>query len=616
MTRFALPVLAWFAAQAAVLLAVGTAGAADADITASIDPTDISVGEPARLTITVSGASLPSINLPTLPGLEFTPVGQSRRIESINGVTNSSFSVTYRVIAQQPGTYIIATIAPTVPPITLHVSAAGNAAGSGPALGAAPPGGSPPGGSPSVNAPPGAAAGSANDAAFVRVRLPDRELYVGESAPVDIEVGTRDGVVASLNGVPALSGDAFTLDKLSAQPARRNEVIDGKPFTLFTWHSVVSAVKPGVLSLTMQIPLTVRIPTVRPSGQFPDNSTLGDLFNDPAFQGFFSASTEKDITVSSPPTTFTVRELPTEGRPADFGGAVGKFTIVGELTQYQVTAGDPVTLRMRVSGEGNFDRVESPMLSDVEHWKTYQPTSQFASTDNTSYRGEKIFEQPLVATEAGKQILPALHFSYFDPGTRRYETLHSEPLTVDVAAATAGPAPGADQTGPAVAGAAPPTGWRPDHAPAAGFADSGVPWYFQPRFLALPSMMLLALPVAWMWLRRRERRASGVDVADARPPEAVRLAGDLDRATSSGDVRAFFHTARSGLQRILAARWELAPEAVTLAEVDVRLGADSDVRRLFALADEAIYSGRRFARPELEVCKRIVLHQMQQGSAS
>jgi hypothetical protein len=83
-----------------------------------------------------------------------------------------------------------------------------------------------------------------------------------------------------------------------------------------------------------------------------------------------------------------------------------------------------------------------------------------------------------------------------------------------------------------------------------------------------------------------------------------------------GNVQDFFHAAKMALQKALSVRWQVPPESVTLAEIDTRLGADSDVRRLFALADEAIYSGRRFAKSELEHWQRVVLRHMQHETAS
>ena len=68
---------------------------------------------------------------------------------------------------------------------------------------------------------------------------------MGESVPVDIEVGVRPGIVTSLNGLPTLKGGDFTLNNLSKQPERREQVIEGSPFVVMTWHSVARGGEAG-----------------------------------------------------------------------------------------------------------------------------------------------------------------------------------------------------------------------------------------------------------------------------------------------------------------------------------------------------------------------------------
>ncbi len=246
--------------------------------------------------------------------------------------------------------------------------------------------------------------------AFVHLEIPKHEMYVGESIPVEIQVGMRDGFVASLNGLPKLNSSDFTLNNLSRQPVHAAKAIDGKPFTVYTWHSLLGAVKPGTFSLTFDAPLTVRIRT-RPR----QDSMLDDLLGDPFMQNIFGTTVQKDITATSPEAAMTVLPLPAEGRPPDFGGAVGSFKISTDVSATKSTVGDPLTLRMHVTGAGNFDRVESRMLSGDDRWKTYEPKASFNSPDPTGHRGEKIFEQPLIAPQPGTHTIPPLKFSYFDP---------------------------------------------------------------------------------------------------------------------------------------------------------------------------------------------------------
>jgi hypothetical protein len=273
---------------------------------------------------------------------------------------------------------------------------------------------------------------------------------------------------------------------------------------------------------------------------------------------------------------------------------------------------------MKVSGEGSFDRVASPMLGLAPPWKTYQPTSKFIPTGANGYLGEKIFEQPIVSTESGRLVVPPLSFTYFDPVERRYATARSEPLTVDVApAAGSAAAVAAAGARPAVAAAAAPGPkdlLRPDHALAATAESSLVPLYYQAPYAALPATIALAFPAAWAWLRRREvRRRARQGPLPISPQDLV---VHMDRAAAAGNVPEFFRAARSLMQKLLASRWRIAVEAVTLAEVDARLGGDSEVRQLFILADEARYAGRHVDEFDLAAWRRFVARQFDGETAS
>jgi hypothetical protein len=611
--------LHWRVAVLALTLAsAGIAEASPPTVTQSIEPAAIHLGEASQLTIAESGVDTREITPPMVPGLEFVAVGQSQRVESINGATTSTTSVTYQVIPHEAGVYTIPGAAPGSPPLVLTVNP-GSGGGSLSRGAAAPP---------PVTAGLTPAARSdmtADGSAFVRLRLAKHELYVGETLPVDIQVGMRDGFVASLNGLPSLNGDEFTLDKLSSDPEKTEEVIDGKPFTVLTWHSALAAVKPGALSLTVQTPLTVRMRSRREAGPFGDVS-LDALFNDPMFQQFFGGSTEKEITVASRPAQFQVLALPTRGQPADFSGAVGHFTINSDLADDKPAVGDPVTLRMRISGTGNFDRVATPMLQDVAHWKTYTPTADFKPTDSIGFRGVKTFEQPVIAMQAGDQTLPPLPFSWFDPDSRQYVQARTSPLTVAVAPAPASasasannavaqnvassPRPGTAAPGNAAGDDASAGGLRADEAIVGGGAASLTPYYYQPPYLGVPSALLLALSGVWFWQRRRDK-ASAV-AADGNGPslDPRPLLNVMDDARAAEDPDLFFRSARAAMQRDLASKWQLPPEAITPEEVDARLGPSSALTRLFKLADETAYAGVKLTALDYQHWKQFVVGQI------
>jgi hypothetical protein len=602
----------WQIAVVTAYLAV-TAGAFAAAplVSATIEPAQITVGESAQLTITNLGTGMEPVALPVVSGLEFRVVGQSRRIEIVNGATLATTSIVVRITPQVAGIFTIPGITPKSQPLVLRVDP-DNAIGTPSRSGSFSSAGSPP-----IIAGGATANGirmTADGSAFVRLTVPKREVYVGESVPIEIEVGMRAGFVSSLNGLPTLTGNDFTLDNLSHKPERNERSIDGKLFSLLTWHSALAAIKPGIFSLSVETPLTVRIRT-RPQRE----SMLDDLLGDPFLQNIFGATVSKDISVASPPSELTVLALPTQGRPADFSGAVGTFKIASDISSTTAAAGDPLTLRMHVTGSGNFDRVDTTMLEHVDQWKTYPPKSSFIPSDAIGYQGEKTFEQPLIASRPGAQILPGLAFSYFDPASRRYETARSAPLRLTISPSLADSTlnyPQVPASGATPAANQGHAGLRPDHVAAEIFANSLVPLYLQPRFLAIPSILALLFAGGWLGARRDPNDNASVRHR-ATAKAAHRALAQMDAAARCGDSTLFFNSARSALQQAQAARRQAATEQMTTADIDARLGGDSDdIHRLFALADEAQYSGHEPTAADFARWMQIVRYQLMGEQAS
>jgi hypothetical protein len=57
----------------------------------------------------------------------------------------------------------------------------------------------------------------------------------------------------------------------------------------------------------------------------------------------------------------------------------------------------------------------------------------------------------------------------------------------------------------------------------------------------------------------------------------------------------------------LATKWQLTPDKITLDEVDGRLGAESDIARVFRLADATAYSGEQFTAIDFRRWQQLVL---------
>ena len=543
---------------------------------ATIQPAQIYLGESAQFTITNLGEGTSQITLPVVSGLKFEILGRTHEIQIINGTTLPSSSIVMRVTPQIAGIFSIPGVTPKSQPVVLTVNAASSGAAI-PRIGAPPPPPPPPilsGGS----IPKGVHL-TDDGSAYVRLSVPKRELYVGESVPVEIEVGMRSGFVSSLNGLPKLTGDDFALNSLGRQPERSEKLINGEQFVLFTWRTVLAVIKPGTFALSAQAPLTIKIRT-RPKS----DTQLDDRFGDPFWQNLFGTTIQKDIDVVSPPQEVKVLELPAEGRPPDFHGAIGTFSIASDISPSNADAGDPMTLRMRITGSGSFDRVDSSMLDHLDQWKTYPPRSSFNTSDPIGLSGMKTFEQPVIASKPGVQTLPGLSFSYFDPNARKYETARTAPLSVTISPSQADSTLTAAQVA-ALAGSKGEKksveALRADHPEAASRAASLIPLYLQPRFLAVPSLLVLAFSAAWTAARRR-RRLEQAGAAKVRIPSksAKRVLAQMEAAARAKNAASFFELARGALQRLYA------------GEMDTRLAEDEELRELFGYADESKYSGR------------------------
>jgi hypothetical protein len=587
--------------------------AANPAISAALEPAHVAVGESAQLTVTIGGGTGDEPALPHVDGLEFTPMGQTSETQSINGVVTASSSYTYLVTANRAGKFTIPSMkigqgsaAGTTQPIVLQVTGAGSATAPHASLQPAP-------ALPSPNVP-GAdddqAVSTGGQQAFLRLVTPKRDLHVGELVPVQIKAYFRDGLQATINGLPSLSSDAFTLNSLDDKPVQTQEDIDGQSYAVLTWTTSLSAVKAGDYSLSLEMPVLL---TVTEKASRPRDPSGNAFFDDSFFDNFFGNTVQKQVTLTSEADTVNIHALPSANRPADFSGALGQFTVTAEASPDHVSAGDPITLRLTVTGRGNFDRVTSDLLTNSSDWKSYKPVARFTPADSVGSEGTKTFEQAVVPLKAGHLRIPPLSFSYFDPETARYVTRNTTPIFVDVAQV-------ANPTAVAAAAAAPTgnadrTDFYPDRVEAGSFVSTLQPLFLRPWFIILNVLVWGALAAVFCSLRRRARLTADPRLARAR--QADRAIHDqlieMDSAIQHAQTPAFFAAARRALQQRLGERWDLPPETITLTEINSRLNGHADgIRPVFQMADQVAYSHANLPAGDLAGWKRILNEQLKE----
>jgi hypothetical protein len=139
----------------------------------------------------------------------------------------------------------------------------------------------------------------------------------------------------------------------------------------------------------------------------------------------------KDDKIQTNSGSIEIKPLPETGRPANFTGGVGQFTMESSITPSKNKVGEPFTFEVQVKGLGNFDRVQPPEIEKMPEWDIHQPSVDVNALDEVGLSAEKTFRYVLIP-QAPVTRTPAVAFSYFDPTTEKYVTLKADPRLVSV----------------------------------------------------------------------------------------------------------------------------------------------------------------------------------------
>lgn len=141
-------------------------------------------------------------------------------------------------------------------------------------------------------------------------------------------------------------------------------------------------------------------------------------------------------TLMTPKLTIKVSELPA-GKPENFSGGVGEFTISSSINTTELKANEAVTIKLVVSGTGNLKLVSAPEVKFPEDFEIYDPKveNNFRLT-TAGQSGNQVIEYLAIPRNAGTYKIPAVTFSYFDIKSQSYKTLTTEEYTLNVSKGT------------------------------------------------------------------------------------------------------------------------------------------------------------------------------------
>lgn len=124
---------------------------------------------------------------------------------------------------------------------------------------------------------------------------------------------------------------------------------------------------------------------------------------------------------------------PSDGRPADFTGAVGQLQVAARADASAKRVGDPFVLTVTVQGVGNVGLFPRPEVAIPWAHVVTGPERVRVDSSSAIIRGDKAFEWVVTPRQQGRHDVPALRYPYFNPYTEQYEVSVTNPLPVSVA---------------------------------------------------------------------------------------------------------------------------------------------------------------------------------------
>ncbi len=457
---------------ACLLALIGAPVLAAQEVTAGLSSPSTTVGRPVEIVVTVRGVR--SADVPEridVPGLQIQLFGRSTRFEMHNLSITSTLTYTYAVTPSKTGEFEIPPVEVRVGNKTLRTNPLRLQVVDAAAMPLPPP--TIPGGQ-AQPMPPSARGGNGLPF-FGDLVLSKKKAYVGEVVPAEVRFYFKTNIGGEVGDRPNLTGEGFTVQRFANVP-KREQIVNGENYIVFAFQTAISPAKSGEIEIpAATLDARLQVPGSAPPGFDDFFRNFGGMVP----PGMFTNA--QDVAVETRPVSLDVVSLPQDGRPADFSGAIGKFEISASVNPAKVGPGEPVTLRVVVSGQGNFDAMGAPVLTGAEEWRSYPPTETFRATDAINFSGEKTYEYLLVARTDQTQT-PGVRFTFFDPTGGKYEILSKDSMPVEALAATSAPTPG-DSASTAKAPAATPEPALAEAKQAQG-ASSWMPLIEQPWFLA------------------------------------------------------------------------------------------------------------------------------------
>jgi len=259
---------------------------------------------------------------------------------------------------------------------------------------------------------------------YLKTFVDKKSVYQNQQILVEYKLYFRVDVRSyNIEKVPANPGFWMEEFKLPSQPRVSNEIINGVNYRVATLRKVaLFPTRSGELTIE---PMTISLDAVVKKKR-KSRSIFDDFFDDP-----FGRTVK--TSVSSQTIKIDVKSVPKKGRPADFEGVVGRYTISLKSNKSELKANEAVSLLLSIRGDGNVKLLKAPQLDFPSDMEIYDPKEKTnIARENNKISGSKVIEYVLVPRFKGEYTIEPILFSYFDPAKKKYITLKTNPISLSV----------------------------------------------------------------------------------------------------------------------------------------------------------------------------------------
>ena len=260
--------------------------------------------------------------------------------------------------------------------------------------------------------------------------------------------------------------------------------------------------------------------------------------------------------VTSGNKTINVKDLPEEGKPDNFSGAVGDFSFAVTPNKQTLKGNESMQLKVEVSGSGNLKLFDLPKPTFPSSLEVYPPElNDDISTTLAGMKGRIEQTYTIVPQYKGKYPISGVAFSYFNPNTHKYETIKTEELWIDVTeGATNENPPAADTTNN---NSLPNSNFRAQQ-PNTGLVAMHQPVFFgSVRYYLYLLLPLLLIPIALIAWRIRQRREGDVEGAKVRTANRLAKKYLSEAKRKLADKDHFYEALERALHNYLKAKLKI-----------------------------------------------------------